>query len=135
MKLRKWLQRQDTSARQAGSRLRIEELEARCLLDSGGFRPIDEVGNNQTSTLLGTANTDLLRKSDSAYANGFDTPGMGGGSPTFVAGPRLVSNTVDYQGSSPFSSDDANTVNQNAERMNGRDQPNHDKQDSRKTQR
>src|SRR4051794_34034068 len=83
-------------------RLRLEELENRCLMDASGFRPIDEIGNNQTNTALGTAGTDLLRVSPSAYANGINTPGMGGGAPTFVAGSRLVSNTVSNQATTLF---------------------------------
>ena len=63
----------------------------------------------------GTAGTDLLRVSPAAYANGIFTPGMGGGAPTFVAGSRLVSNTVSNQAATLFgpASTDVNTVNSN----------------------
>jgi hypothetical protein len=76
-------------------------------------RPIDEVGNNNVGNPLdGTAGIDLLRNSPARYKDGISAPGMGGGAPTFVAGSRLVSNDIAYQGSSPFSNDDVNTVNQ-----------------------
>src|SRR5260370_21183859 len=38
---------------------------------------------------------------------------MGGGAPTFVAGSRLVSNSVSNQATVLFGSTDVNTVNQN----------------------
>jgi hypothetical protein len=99
--------------RQGGLRLRLEELETRCVMSVTGFRPIDEMGNNEATPTLGTANQDLLRVSPAAYANGFFTPGMGGGAPTFVAGSRLVSNTVSNQATTLFGDTDVNTVNSN----------------------
>src|SRR4051812_33558094 len=94
-------------------RMRLEELETRCLLDASGFRPIGEVGNNVANPNLGNANTDLLRLSAVAYKDGFSTPSMGGGAPTFVAGSRLVSNSVSNQATVLFGSTDVNTVDQN----------------------
>jgi hypothetical protein len=99
----------------------LEPLEERCLLDGGGFRPIDEVGNNQTPGLenLGIAGTDLLRISPADYkpvANGGDgltTPSLTYGAPTFVAGPRLVSNVVSNQATTLFGPTDINTTDGN----------------------
>jgi hypothetical protein len=96
-----------------GRRLSLEPLEDRCLLSVTGFSPVDEIGNNETHTLLGTANTDLLRLSAVAYKDGISAPGMGGGAPTFVAGSRLVSNSVSNQATVLFGSTDVNTVDQN----------------------
>ena len=80
MNLNNWWKRlsESKAARRANSCLRIEELEVRCVLSVTDFRPIDEVGNNQADTDLGTAGIDQLRNSDPAYANGFSTPSMGG---------------------------------------------------------
>lgn len=97
-------------------RLVLEQLEDRCVpsvtpgVDS--FSNIDQTNNNESND-LGIAGTDLLRVSDPAYANGIFTPGMGGGSPTFVAGSRLVSNTVSNQATTLFGDTDVNTVNSN----------------------
>ncbi len=95
----------------------VEELESRCLLDAS-FSLIDETNNNPDG-VSGTAGTDLRRVSPAAYkpvANGGDglnTPSMTYGAPTFVAGPRLVSNTVANQATTLFGPTDINTVNQN----------------------
>src|SRR5262245_55831703 len=77
--------------------LHVEQLEVRCT-PSANFRSIDEVGNNAanpyqgvsffTSSTEGTtpaqvAGGDLLRFSAVAYKDGFSTPSMGGGAPTF----------------------------------------------------
>src|SRR5262245_6172544 len=95
----------------------LEALEGRC--QPSTFRPIDEVGNNVGNPNLGIAGTDLLRQSPAAYkpvANGGDglnIPSMTYGAPTFVAGPRLVSNVVSNQAEVIFGPTDINTVNQN----------------------
>src|SRR5204863_4018954 len=100
-------------------RLNLEALEERCVPSVTDFRPVDEVGNNAGNTALGTAGTDLLRLSPAAYkpvANGGDgltTPSLTYGAPTFVAGPRLVSNDVSNQATVLFGSTDINTVDQN----------------------
>jgi hypothetical protein len=105
--------------RRRGCRVGIEELEPRCLLDGSGFSPISEIGNNMANQMLGTANTDLLRLSDAAYkpvangGDGFNTPSMTYGAPTFVAGPRLVSNVVFNQADPNNPGQDLNTVDQN----------------------
>ena len=99
----------------------IEELETRIVPSATGFRPTDEVGNNVVDSTMGTAGTDLLRLSPAAYkpvANGGDglnTPSLTSGAPTFVAGPRLVSNIVDNQAAVLFGdpSTDINTVDGN----------------------
>ena len=96
----------------------MELLEHRCMLSVSGFRPIDEVGNNVANPNLATAGTDLLRRSPAAYkptasgGDGLNTPGMGGGAPTFVAGPRLVSNVVSNQADPNHPGQDFNTVDQ-----------------------
>jgi hypothetical protein len=62
----------------------LEPLEDRCLLNAsptnlvplGDFRPISEVGNNVANSTLGTANTDLLRLSPVAYADGISAPSL-----------------------------------------------------------
>jgi hypothetical protein len=56
--------------------LRLETLEGRCLPAVTGFRPITEVGNNLANPTLGTANTDLLRVSPVAYADGISSPSL-----------------------------------------------------------
>jgi hypothetical protein len=99
----------------------LESLEDRCQPSVTGYSLVTEVGNNAANTTLGTAGTDLLRQSPAAYkpvANGGDglnTPSMTYGAPTFVAGPRLVSNIVDNQAAVLFGapSTDINTVDQN----------------------
>jgi peroxidase len=112
-----------THHNQPRSRVRpmIEQLESRHLLSVTGFSPITEIGNNVANPNLGIADTQLLRQSPAAYkpvANGGDglnTPSMTYGAPTFVAGPRLVSNIVDNQAAVLFGdpSTDINTVDQN----------------------
>jgi peroxidase len=54
----------------------VEELEPRCLLAAGGFRPITEIGNNLANPTWGTANTDLLRVAPAAYADGLSAPAL-----------------------------------------------------------
>jgi hypothetical protein len=100
-----------------GCRPKVEELEARCLMSVSGFRPIDEVGNNPAN--LGIAGTDLLRISPADYkpvdngGDGLNTPSLTYGAPTFVAGPRLVSNVVSNQATDLFGPTDINTVSGN----------------------
>src|SRR5262245_12521920 len=94
-----------------------ELLEDRCMPTVTTAPPIGGVGNNEAHPTWGSAGVDLLRMSAIAYANanGF-SPSMGGGAPTFVAGPRLVSNVVSNQTDVLFDPDpthDNNTVNQN----------------------
>src|SRR5207244_7580603 len=66
-----------------------------------------------------TPDTAPLRLSPADYkpvANGGDglnTPSLTYGAPTFIAGPRLVSNTVSNQATVLFGSTDINTVDQN----------------------
>ncbi|MBN9118149.1 MAG: peroxidase family protein [Planctomycetes bacterium] len=116
---RRWGREPSASAKRPEPRLAVEALEDRCVPDATGYRPIDEVGNNAADPNRGTANTDLLRLSPAAYkpvANGGDglnTPSMTYGAPTFVAGPRLVSNDVSNQATVLFGSEDINTVDQN----------------------
>jgi peroxidase len=93
-------------------RLNLETLEDRCQPSVIGYSLVDETNNNADG-VSGTANTQLLRLSAVAYKDGFSTPGMGGGAPTFVAGSRLVSNSVSNQATTLFGSTDVNTVDQN----------------------
>ena len=81
-------------------RPQIEALEARCLLDSG-FRTITEVGNNVANPSWGQSNTDLLRVSPVAYADGLNTPSQ----PNSLS-PRVISNNLDNQSDPIFSGND-----------------------------
>jgi hypothetical protein len=99
--------------RRRSCRPHIEELEARCQPSVTGFRPDDEVGNNSGNAALGTAGTALLRISAPAYADGISKPSMGGGSPTFIASPRAVSNDVSSQATTLFGPTDVNTIDGN----------------------
>jgi hypothetical protein len=80
----------------------LEPLEDRCLLSVSptDFRPINEVGNNQTPGLenLGTAGTDLLRLSPVAYADGISAPSQ----PNTLS-PRQISNDLSNQSNPIFS--------------------------------
>ena len=95
------------ATKQRRRRFELEALEERCQPSVTGFRPVDEVGNNEANPNLAIAGTDLLRLSPAAYkpvANGGDgltTPSLTYGAPTFVAGPRLVSNDVSNQATTP----------------------------------
>src|SRR5262245_140390 len=95
----------------------VELLEDRCVLDVRSFTGF---GNNLIDPTLGVAGGDLLRLSPAAYkpvANGGDDlniPSMTYGAPTFVAGPRLVSNAVSNQATVLFGPTDINTVSQNS---------------------
>ncbi len=111
MSNRPWSHKSRATPTRRAKLFTVEVLEDRCLLDAG-FRPIDETGNNVADPTLGTANTDLLRFSAVAYKDGIATPGMGGGAPTFVTGPRAVSNIVANQATVLFGSTDINTVNE-----------------------
>jgi hypothetical protein len=114
--------------------LSCEALEDRCTPSVTGFSPVDEVGNNAanpyqgvsffTSSTEGTtpadvAGGDLLRLSPANYkpvangGDGFTTPSLTYGAPTFIATPRQVSNTVFNQATTLFGSTDINTVDGN----------------------
>src|SRR5207344_3442892 len=61
----------------------------------GDFRSVDGSGNNETNTLLGAANTPLVRISPSDYADGVGSPsGVG------QKGARDISNLVMAQAAS-----------------------------------
>src|SRR5262249_44320160 len=112
----------------------LEQLEDRCTPSATGFSTIDEVGNNAgnpyqgvsfvTSSTQGTtpgqvAGGDLLRLSVANYkpvangGDGFPTPSLTYGAPTFIATPRQVSNFVFNQGTTLFGSTDINTIDGN----------------------
>ena len=106
--------------------LSLEQLEDRCVPSvTTEIRLIDETNNNLSDFTLGTAGTDLLRQSPADYkpnvapvgsppnGDGLNTPSLTYGAPTFIAGPRLVSNTVSNQATTLFGSTDINTVDQN----------------------
>jgi serine/threonine protein kinase len=73
-----------------------------------GFRPIDEVGNNVANPTWGTANTDLLRVSPAAYADGISSPSL----PNDPSA-RAISNIVNNQADPNNPSQDVNTVDSN----------------------
>jgi hypothetical protein len=61
--------------REARSHLRVERLEARCLLS---FRTFDGVGNNLAHPDWGSAGVDEIRKAPVAYADGISAPAVRG---------------------------------------------------------
>jgi peroxidase len=92
-----------------GCKMRVEELEARCLLSVSGFRPIDEVGNNIANPNWGVAATDLLRLTPakySAYVKGVDSPSL-----PQDPSPRLISDIVNNQADPTAPFNDIATVN------------------------
>lgn len=70
------------------SRLRLDVLEDRALMDAG-FRSIDGMGNNLSNPTWGAAGVDLIRKAPAAYADGVSAP-AGANRP----GARAVSNAI-----------------------------------------
>jgi hypothetical protein len=90
-------------------RLHLEALEDRCVPSVTGFRPIDEVGNNQSNSTLGTANTDLARYSPTAYANGVSTPSL----PNDLSA-RVISDILNNQADPANPSQDLATTDQNS---------------------
>jgi hypothetical protein len=96
----------------------VEPLEERCQPSATGpFRPIDEVGNNQTPGLgnLGTAGTDLLRISPPAYtsvANGGD--GLNTPSLANYPGARALSDILNNQLDPNNPGQDVSVVDQNS---------------------
>jgi hypothetical protein len=87
--------------------LHFDLLEERALPSTTGFRPIDETGNNQASPTLGTAGTDLLRVSPSAYADGISSPSLPNN-----ASARVISDLLNNQADPNNQSQDINTVDQ-----------------------
>ena len=85
----------------------LETLEDRTVPSS--FRPITEVGNNITNPTLGVANTDLLRISPVAYADGISSPSLPNN-----PGARVISDIVDNQADPANPSQDIQTVNQSS---------------------
>jgi hypothetical protein len=78
-------------------------------MDATGFRPITEVGNNVASPTEGTANTDLLRVTPAAYADGVSTPSL-----PQDPSARAISNILNDQTDPTNPSQDLNTVDQNS---------------------
>jgi hypothetical protein len=89
--------------------LQVELLEDRYVLTVPGpvYRPITEVGNNVANPTEGTANTDLLRLSPVAYADGVSSPSLPN-DPSARVVSDLVSNQADAAGN------DIQTVNQSS---------------------
>jgi peroxidase len=85
----------------------LEELEARCLLNVGGYRPIDEVGNNVANPNWGVAGGDLIRLTPAEYADGVDAPSL-----PQDPSARLISDIVNNQADPADPSQDIATVNQ-----------------------
>jgi hypothetical protein len=71
------------------------------------FRPIDEVGNNVANPTEGTANTDLLRISPVAYADGISSPSL-----PQNPSARVISDLLNNQADPSNPSQDLNTVDQ-----------------------
>ncbi len=72
-----------------------------------GFRPIDEVGNNLANPTQGTANTDLLRLSPVAYADGISAPSLPNN-----PSARVLSDILNNQADPSNPGQDLNTVDQ-----------------------
>ncbi len=94
--------------RRRSLRLDIEPLEDRCLPTATGFRPIDEVGNNVANPTEGTANTDLLRLSPVAYADGISSPSLPNN-----PSARVISDILNNQADPNNPSQDLQTIDQN----------------------
>jgi hypothetical protein len=73
-----------------------------------GYRPIDEVGNSVANPTWGTANTDLLRLSPVAYADGISAPSLPNN-----PSARVISDILNNQADPNNPSQDLNTVDQN----------------------
>jgi hypothetical protein len=88
----------------------LEPLEDRCLpsVSPTDFRPITEVGNNVANPTLGTANTDLLRLSQAAYADGISTPSLPN-DPSARVISDIVNNQADAAGND-IATVDANSL-------------------------
>src|SRR5262245_56597141 len=95
-------------SRSRTKRFFLEELEARCLLDTG-FRSITGFGNNLANPDLGAANTDLIRIAPAAYADGISAP-SGANRP----GARFISNTLSDQTDPTNPDEDLNILNAQA---------------------
>ncbi len=96
--------------RPAGRRPGVEALETRCLLSGvTGYRPITEVGNNVNNPNWGTANTDLLRLAQPAYADGVAAPSLAND-----PSARIVSNFLNNQADPSNPGVDLNTFDQNS---------------------
>jgi peroxidase len=78
MSLSRWFtsRKSKTPIRKGRTLPLLELLEARCTPTVSGYRPIDEVGNNVANPGQGTADTDLIRVSPVAYADGIDAPSL-----------------------------------------------------------
>jgi hypothetical protein len=87
----------------------LEALEERCLPSTSGFRPIDEVGNNVDNPSQGTANTDLLRLSPVAYADGSSAPSLPNN-----PSARLLSNILNNQADPNNSAQDISVIDTNS---------------------
>ncbi|HEY7155542.1 MAG TPA: peroxidase family protein, partial [Gemmataceae bacterium] len=92
------------------SRPCLEQLEERCLpsVSPTDFRPITEVGNNQANPNWGAANTDLLRLSPVAYADGISAPSLPNNSSA-----RVISDIINNQADPADLSQDLETIDQN----------------------
>jgi hypothetical protein len=89
-------------------RPRFEPLEERVVLSSGLYS-IDGTGNNLGSPLLGSANTDLLRISPVAYADGISSPSLPNN-----PGARVLSDLLNNQADPSNPSQDVNTTDANS---------------------
>jgi hypothetical protein len=85
--------------------LNLETLGDRVVPTASGYRPIDEVGNNLAIPNQGTAGTDLLRLSSSAYANGVNSPSLAQN-----PSARVISDILNNQVDPANPSQDLNTL-------------------------
>jgi hypothetical protein len=90
--------------------LQVEPLEVRCVLNAS-YRPITEIGNNIANPTWGVANTDLLRLSPVAYADGISTPSL---SQPSNPGPRVVSDIINSQADPAHPLQNIQTVSQSS---------------------
>jgi hypothetical protein len=87
----------------------LETLEERALPSATGFRPIDEIGNNVANPNQGTANTDLLRLSPVAYADGISAPSLANN-----PSARSISNILNNQADPNNAAQDISVIDTNS---------------------
>jgi hypothetical protein len=83
------------------SLIQLESREA----PTGGFEPIDGVGNNLTHTTWGSAGTDLIRASPASYADGISSPSLPN-----APSARVVSDMLNNQ-ADPTTGQDVDVLN------------------------
>ena len=94
-----------TAKRRSQLQLVLESLEDRIQPTVSVLRPIDESGNNVAQPALGTANTDLVRISHAAYADGVSSPSLPNN-----PSARVLSDLLNNQAGTTIPPVDANTL-------------------------